>query len=63
MSSNSRWYLDTQHSFSFKADTKFRALHYKLNLFTETKASNEMRNAVIITRYSAAFCTRTSTVY
>ena len=30
MSSNSRWYLDTQHSFSFKADTKFRALHYNL---------------------------------
>ena len=32
MSSNSRWYLDTQHSFGFKADTKFRALHYNIKL-------------------------------
>ena len=32
MSSNSRWYLDTQHSFSFKADTKFRALHYNKSI-------------------------------
>ena len=24
--------LDTQHSFSFKADTKFRALHYNFDL-------------------------------
>ena len=28
MSSISRWYLDAQHSFSFKRYTKFRALHY-----------------------------------
>ena len=33
MSSNDRWYLDTQHLFSFKADTIFRALHYSIIIF------------------------------
>ena len=41
MNSNSRWYLDTQHLFSFKADTKFRALHYNIySLLTFANAAS-----------------------
>ena len=34
MSSNSRWFLDTQHSFSFKAEHEIRVVHPNSNLRT-----------------------------
>ena len=43
MSSISRWYLDAQHSFSFKRYTKFRALHYNIECVTVVANLRQLR--------------------
>ena len=59
MISNSRWFLDTQHSFSFKAEHEYsiRVVHSNSNFNTVTKKNNLQWVKIVL--YSV-FCTTVS---
>ena len=46
MSSNSRWFLDSQHSSSFKAEheEKIRDLHYNIKFYKTVKYKKLLNN-------------------